>query len=157
MSQVKPVPEGFHTVTPHLCVKDAAKAIDFYRVAFGAKEIMRMPTPDGRLIHAEIEIGDSRVMLVDEFPEHCAEPVSWENGPTTIHLFVPDADAVFQAATRAGATVLMPLADMFWGDRYSTVKDPFGHKWAIATRKRNLTAEEIGKAAEEAFAARPLR
>ena len=154
MSQVKPIPEGFHTVTPHLCVRDAAKAIDFYREAFGAREIMRMPTPDGRLIHAEIQIGDSRVMLVDEFPEMCGEPLTWGNEPTTIHLFVPDADAVFESATKAGAAVLMPLADMFWGDRYATVKDPFGHKWSIATRKRDLSPEEIGKAAEEAFAAK---
>lgn len=154
MSQVKPIPEGFHSITPHLCVKNAAKAIEFYKEAFGAQEIYRMPTPDGKLLHAEIQIGDSRVMIADEFPEMCTEAVSWGNPPVTIHLFVPDSDAVFQRATAAGATITMPISDMFWGDRYGSVKDPFGHNWSIATRKRNLTPEEIGKAAEQAFAAR---
>ena len=154
MSQVKPIPEGFHSVTPHLCVRGAAKAVDFYREAFGAQEIFRLATPDGRLMHAEIQIGDSRVMLGDEYPEMCGEAISWGNAPMTVHLFVPDVDAVFQRATAAGASVLMPPQDMFWGDRYSTVRDPFGHKWSIATRKRDLSADEIGKAAEEAFAVR---
>jgi uncharacterized glyoxalase superfamily protein PhnB len=152
MSQVKPIPEGFHSVTPHLCVKGAAKAIDFYKQAFGAEEISSMSSPDGRVLHAEIKIGDSIVMLADEFPE-MGQPVTWGNSPVTIHLFVPDADAVFERAVAKGATVGMPIQDMFWGDRYGSLKDPFGHNWSIATRKRDLSEEEIAKAAEQAFAA----
>jgi uncharacterized glyoxalase superfamily protein PhnB len=152
MSQVKPIPEGFHSVTPHLCVKGAAKAIDFYKQAFGAEEISSMSSPDGRVLHAEIKIGDSIVMLADEFPE-MGQPVTWGNPPVTIHLFVPDADAVFERAVAKGATVGMPIQDMFWGDRYGSLKDPFGHNWSIATRKRDLSEEEIAKAAEQAFAA----
>jgi len=153
MSQVKPIPEGFHSITPHLCVKGAAQAIDFYKQAFGAEEIFRMPSPDGRIMHAEIKIGDSIVMLADEFPEMC-EPTTWGNPPVTIHLFVRDADAVFERAIGAGAKAGMPIQDMFWGDRYGSLKDPFGHNWSIATRKRDLSPEEMAKAAEQAFAPR---
>ena len=155
MSQVKPIPEGFHSITPHLSVQGAARAIEFYRAAFGAEEIFRVPTPDGRLLHAEIRIGDSIVMIADEFPDMCTgEAVVHGNLPVTIHLFVRDCDAVFQRATAAGAKVVMPLQDMFWGDRYGSVRDPFGHNWSIATRKQNLSPEEIAKASEQAFAVR---
>jgi len=153
MSQVKPIPEGFHSITPHLCVKGAAQAIDFYKQAFGAEEIFRMPSPDGRILHAEIRIGDSIVMLADEFSEMC-EPATWGYPPVTIHLFVRDADVVFERAIGAGAKAGMPIQDMFWGDRYGSLKDPFGHNWSIATRKRDLSPEEMAKAAEQAFAPR---
>ncbi|HOB33122.1 MAG TPA: VOC family protein, partial [Verrucomicrobiota bacterium] len=139
---VKPVPDGYHTVTPYLVVQDAARAIDFYTKAFGAQEICRMPAPDGKkVMHAEVQIGTSRVMLADEFPEG-----GWlapQNGtsPVTIHLYVEDADATFNQAVSAGAQVRMPLADTFWGDRFGTITDPFGHSWSIATHKEDLTPE----------------
>ena len=153
MNPIKPVPNEHQALSPYLIVKGAAQAIDFYKQAFGAEEIFRMPSPDGKILHAEIKIGDSIVMLADEFPEMC-EPATWGNPPVTIHLFVRDADAVFERAIRAGAKVGMPIQDMFWGDRYGSLKDPFGHNWSIATRKRDLSPEEMAKAAGEAFAAR---
>ena len=143
MSAAKPIPEGFRTVTPHLVVNGAADAIDFYREALGAEEIMRMPGPKGRLMYAEIRVGDSRIMLADEFPQGPRAPKSSGGSPVIIHLFVPDADAAFERAVAAGAKVTMPLEDMFWGDRYGTVEDPFGHQWAIATRREQLTPEQI--------------
>ena len=125
----KAIPDGFNTLTPHLVVKGASKAIDFYKKAFAAEEIRRMPGPDGKsLIHAELKIGNSRLMLVDEFPEMKARgPETIGGTSVTIHMFVEDADAVFNRALGAGAQVRMPLADMFWGDRYGVVADPFGH------------------------------
>ncbi len=148
MAQVKPVPEGFHTVTPHLIVKGAAKAIDFYRNAFGAEEVLRMPSPDGKLMHAEIRIGDSHIMLADEFPDWgSVGPQSIGGSPVVIHLYVADCDALFAKATKAGAKVTMPLQDMFWGDRYGKLEDPFGHRWSIATHKEELTPEQVMKRA----------
>jgi PhnB protein len=148
---VKPVPEGMHTVTPHLVCAGAADAIEFYKKAFGAIELARMPGPDGRLMHAMIKIGDSPVMLADEFPEWGGtSPRTLKGTPVTIHLQVPDADAVFKSAVDAGATVKMPIADMFWGDRYGVVIDPSGHSWSIATHIKDMTPEqmmEAGKAA----------
>lgn len=155
MANVKAVPTGFHTVTPHLCVQGAARAIEFYRKAFGAEELFRLPGPDGKLMHAEIKIGDSIVMLGDEFPEMCPEPYAKGNLPVTIHLYVSDCDAVFRRATEAGAKPTMPPQDMFWGDRYATVRDPFGHNWSIATRKRDLSSEEIAKGARDASSKAP--
>lgn len=150
---VKPVPEGMHTVTPHLVCAGAAEAIEFYKNAFGAIEMLRMPGPDGKLMHAMIRIGDSPVMLVDEFPEWGGTSPKALNGtPVTIHLQVPDADAMFQRAVDAGATVKMPLADMFWGDRYGLVIDPFGHSWSIATHIKDMTPEEMAQAGRDAFA-----
>lgn len=138
--------EGFHTVTPHLVCAGAAKAIDFYKVAFGAVEIDRLPTPDGRLAHAAIRIGDSIVMVVDEFPEMGGTaPVTLKGTPVLMHLYVKDADAVFAQATQAGASVRLPLQDMFWGDRYGQLADPFGHVWSVATHRRDLTPEEVKK------------
>ncbi len=151
---VKPIPDGFHTVTPHLVIKDAAAAIDFYKKAFGAEEIARMPGPGGQgVMHAEIKIGDSMIMMCDEFPgmDNPKSPKSLNGTTITLMLYVKDVDSAFQRAVGAGATVSMPVTDMFWGDRYGKVSDPFGHEWAIATHKEDLTLEEIGKRAAEFF------
>ncbi len=148
MSQVKPIPEGMHTVTPHLVCADATKAIAFYQQAFNATEMMRIPGPGGKLIHACVRIGDSLVMLVDENPQWgCLGPLALKGSPITIHLQVGDVDVVFDQAVRAGAKITMPVADMFWGDRYGRVEDPFGHHWAIATHIRDVSPEEIRQAA----------
>ncbi len=155
---VRPIPEGYHTVTPTLVVDDAARAIEFYTRAFGAVELFRMPAPDGqKLWHAEIQIGDSRLMLSDELPEMCGSrsPKTLGGSPVGIHLYVEDADAVVQRAVDAGATVGMPLMDTFWGDRYGQVTDPFGHQWGIATHQEDLSEEEIQRRAE-AFAAQSV-
>lgn len=141
---VKPIPDGFNTVTPHLVVNGAADAIEFYRDAFGAEEITRMPGPAGKLMYAEIRIGDSRVMLTDELPEMGKKgPGPEGETAVTVHLYVPDTDAVFDKAVKAGAKVKMPLEDMFWGDRYGVIEDPFGHQWSIAMRKEDLTESQI--------------
>jgi PhnB protein len=143
-SKVDPVPKGTHTVSPHLVVAGAAKAIEFYKAAFGAVELMRMPGTNGKLIHACIKIGDSNVMLVDEFPAWKSLGPNALNGtPVTLHLAVDDADAWAARAVAAGAKLTMPVQDMFWGDRYGVVEDPFGHKWAVATHIKDLTPEEI--------------
>ncbi len=145
------MPKGMHTVTPHLICAGAADAIAFYKKAFGAVEDGRMPTPEGKIMHAQIRIGDSTVMLVDEMPQWGAlGPNALKGSPVTIHLYVPDADAVAARAVKAGATLKMPVADMFWGDRYGQVTDPWGHNWSIATHVRDLTSKEIGEAAKAA-------
>ena len=142
----------FHTVTPHLVCAGAADAIEFYKKAFGATEIMRVPGPDGRLIHASVSIGDSIVMLVDEMKQwDVLGPNARGGGSVTIHLTVPDVDASWARAVEAGATPRMPVSDMFWGDRYGQVVDPFGHMWSIATHIRDMTGEEIAAAAKEAM------
>ena len=144
MTDVHPIPEGFHTVTPHLIVKGAAQAIDFYKEAFGAEEISRMAGPGGKLMHAELRVGTSRLLLADEFPEWGSHgPNPKDTGAMSIHLFVEDVDAVFRRAIEAGAKPLMSVSDQFWGDRYGKIEDPFGHHWSIATRKENLTPEQI--------------
>jgi PhnB protein len=152
--QTQPIPAGFHTLTPHLVVKDASKAIEFCKNAFGAHEIRRVSGPDGNsLIHAEVQIGDSRLMLVDEFPEMGSRgPQSIGGTPVTIHMYVKDVDAVFNKAVDAGAEVKMPLDNMFWGDRYGVLTDPFGHSWSLATHREDPTPEEIAKRSWEAFA-----
>lgn len=143
-SPVKPIPEGMHTITPHLVCAGAADAIGFYVKAFGAVELGRMPGPDGKLMHAQVKIGDSMLMLVDEMPQWGAlGPKALKGSPVTLHLYVPDVDASFAQAVAAGATVTMPVTDMFWGDRYGQVQDPFGHNWSIATHKRDLTDAQI--------------
>lgn len=143
--------KAMHTVTPHLVCDGAAAAIEFYKKAFGATEIMRLPTPDGKLMHAAVQIGDSTVMLVDENPEwRIIGPKTLKGSPVTIHLQVDDVDASFAQAVEAGATAKMPPADMFWGDRYGMVEDPFGHSWSIATHIKDLTPEEIQQAAASA-------
>ena len=152
-SQAKPVPEGFHTVTPAFAVKNAAKAIDFYRNAFGAEEISRMTAPDGKIMHAEIRIGDSIIMLSDEYPG-MGNPAPETLGSTTVnlHIYVPNVDAVFDRAVKSGAKATMPVADMFWGDRYGKLIDPFGHSWSIGTHKEDVSAEEAERRGKEMFA-----
>ncbi|HKT11482.1 MAG TPA: VOC family protein [Terriglobia bacterium] len=150
-SNVKPVPEGYHSVTPYLIVKGAAKAIEFYKQAFGAKEIFRMPQPDGKIGHAEIQIGDSRIMLADEFPErNIRGPESLGGTPVMIHLYVNDVDTVAKRAVAAGAKEIRPVQDQFYGDRSGMFADPFGHQWNISTHVEDLSAEEIGKRAAAA-------
>jgi len=144
------IPEGMHTVTPHLVCAGAAEAIDFYKKAFGATELSRMADADGKIMHASIKIGDSPLMLNDENPEWGVfGPKHLKGSPVTIHLYVENVDAVFDQAVRAGAKATMPVADMFWGDRYGRVEDPFGHQWSIGTHVRDVTPEEMQKAMEE--------
>ena len=144
MANIQPIPPGFHSVTPHLVCAGAAQAIDFYRSAFGATEVTRMPGPDGKIMHAQLRIGDSVVMLVDEMPSCGAlGPRSIKGTPVTIHLYVADADATAAAAVKAGATLRMPVSEQFWGDRYGVLEDPFGHHWAVATRVKELTPAQV--------------
>lgn len=147
-------PKGFHSVTPHLVCSGAAAALEFYKKAFGAVEITRLSAGDSdKLMHASMTIGDSIVMLVDEFPEWgSSSPTSLKGSSVSIHLYVDDVDAAFARAVAAGATAKMPVMDMFWGDRYGMVSDPFGHNWSIATHLRDLTPEQLKAAAEEACA-----
>ena len=149
----KPIPEGYNTISPALTIDGAAEAIEFYKRAFGATERGRMPTPDGKIAHAELGIGDSIVMLNDPFPQSSVRSPK-ELGATTVSLFfyVEDVDSVVQDAIDAGATVTMPVEDMFWGDRFGTVTDPFGHVWGIATHKEDLTPDEIATRGREAMA-----
>jgi uncharacterized glyoxalase superfamily protein PhnB len=151
-NQVNPIPSGFHTLTPHLVVKGASKAIEFYKKAFGAEEICRLAGPDGTsIMHADLKIGDSHLMLVDEIPDmDCWGPQALGGTAVTIHLYLEDVDTAFGRAVAAGAKVRMPLANMFWGDRYGMLVDPFGHAWSLATHKEDLTPEEIGKRAQTA-------
>src|SRR5438034_3922600 len=150
----KPIPEGYHTLTPYFSVDDAAGAIDFYKQAFGAKERMRMLAPDGKIGHAEIEIGDSVVMLSDPFPQATVRsPKELGGTSASVFMYVENVDAVVQRAVEAGATVTMEVADQFWGDRFGTVSDPFGHSWSIATHVEDLTPEEIAERAKQAMAA----
>jgi uncharacterized glyoxalase superfamily protein PhnB len=143
-AQVKPIPDGMHTITPHLVCRNAADAIAFYQKAFGAVEQGRLPGPDGKLMHAMVRIGDSPLMLVDEMPEWGAlGPQSLKGSPVTIHLYVEDVDAVVACAVDAGAKITMPVADMFWGDRYGQLEDPFGHHWSVATHIRDVSPEEM--------------
>jgi uncharacterized glyoxalase superfamily protein PhnB len=143
--------DDFHTITPHLVVRDAARAIDFYRRAFGAAELYRNHAPDGKAVmHAELMLGDSRFLLHDEFPEQgMLSPLGYQGTAVTLHLYVPDVDAVFKAAVEANAEVVMPLEDCFWGDRYGILKDPFGHRWSVATRLKDLSPGELQKQADE--------
>jgi PhnB protein len=150
--QVKPVPDGKRSITPHLVCAGAADAIEFYKKAFGASEMFRLPNPQGKLMHACIQIGDSAVFLVDEMPDWGSfGPKSLKGSPVTIHLYVEDADATFERAVGAGAKIKMPIEDAFWGDRYGVLEDPFGHQWSVATHVRDMTPEEIQQAAQKAF------
>jgi PhnB protein len=142
--KVKPIPDGYHVITPYLIIKGAAAAIDFYKKAFGATELVRMPQPDGRVGHAELKIGDSCIMLADEFPEmETVGPKTLGNTSVGLLLYVENADAVFDKAISLGAKVKKPMADQFYGDRNGTLEDPFGHKWTIATHKEDVTPEEM--------------
>ena len=146
----KPIPEGFHTTTPSIVVNNSKEAIEFYKKAFDAREIYQMPTPDGKTMHAMIQIGDSFVMMSDEFPQMGAlSPTTVGGTSTTIHLYVEDADKIYAKAIESGATPAMPIMDAFWGDRYGSVIDPFGHSWAIATHEVDMSPEEMQKAAKE--------
>jgi uncharacterized glyoxalase superfamily protein PhnB len=153
---VKIIPDGYHSATPYLVVNGAARAIDFYKQVFDAEEVARFPGPGGNMImHAVIRIGDSFIYLSDEFPGSNCSPLSPKNlGGTTggIHLYVADVDATVRRAVAAGAELRMPITDMFWGDRYGKLCDPFGHEWSVATHKEDVTIEEIGRRAEAFFA-----
>ena len=151
-AQVKPIPDGMHTVTPHLICAGAADAIEFYKKAFNAAEIGRMPGPQGKLLHGAIRIGDSTVMLADEFPDRGSfGPKSLKGSPVTLHLYVEDVDAFVAHAAASGAKITMPLQDMFWGDRYGQVVDPFGHRWALGQHVEDVPPEEMERRAKEAF------
>jgi PhnB protein len=154
--KVKAIPDGYHTVTPYLIVKGAAAALEFYKKAFGAEELYRMPGPDGMVAHAEIQIGTSRVMLSDEFPEMGAKsPQSLGGVASNLMLYTRNVDALVEQAVKAGAKLPMPVADMFWGDRYAKVEDPFGHQWQLATRKENLSPKQMAKRAAAAMSGPP--
>ena len=151
---VQPVPDGYHTVSPYLAVEDAATAIDYYKQAFGAIERVRMEAPDGKIGHAELEIGDSIVMLADPFPQASTKPPHELGGTSAgVFLYVEDVDAVVKRAVEAGATVTMEVADQFWGDRFGTVTDPFGHVWSVATHVEDVPPAEMAERAKAAMAA----
>ena len=158
-NKVKSIPEGYHSVTPDLTLKDSLKAIKFYKKAFGAKEMGVFPSPDGKsTMHAVIKIGDSIIMMGDERPgESCESAETLGASPVSLFIYVPDVDKVFNQAVDAGAEITMPLDDMFWGDRCGTVKDPFGYSWMIATHSHDMTWEEVQKGAEAFFAAAAKR
>jgi uncharacterized glyoxalase superfamily protein PhnB len=143
----KAIPDGMHSVTPHLVCANAGAAIEFYKKAFGAVELSRMPGKDGKIMHAAIKIGDSVIMMADEFPDWGSfGPKALKGTPVVIHLYVPDADAAARRAIDAGAVSKMPVSEMFWGDRYGQVEDPFGHRWSIATHVRDVSIDEMQKA-----------
>jgi PhnB protein len=149
----KPIPDGFHTITPHLVVSDAAKAIEFYKKAFGAQEIERFMRPDGKAVmHAQLKIGSSMLMLGSEFPPYCLSPKSRGGTSVSQFLYVENADSTFDRAVKAGCTVKMPMTDQFWGDRCGQVEDLFGHEWSIATHKKDLTKDQINANAKAFFA-----
>ena len=144
VATLHPIPDGFHSITPHLVCKDAIAAIDFYQAAFAAVELTRLAGPDGKLIHAALRIGDSIVMLTDERPAMGAfGPQNLLGSPVSIHLSVADADGAFARATAAGATPVMPMMEMFWGARYGVFKDPFGHSWSVGQQVQELSHAEI--------------
>jgi uncharacterized glyoxalase superfamily protein PhnB len=150
---VKPIPEEYHSVTPHLIIRDCLGAIDFYKRAFGAEERGTMLGPNGKVMHAEIKIGNSVLMLAEEWLEWGAKsPETLGGTPVTLHVYVDDVDAVFDKAVEEGATVKMPVADQFWGDRYGQVADPYGHLWSLATHVKDPTPEEMEAAGKAAMA-----
>ena len=149
---VKPIPDGYHSITPYMYVKGAGAAIEFYKKAFGATERMRMPMPDGRVGHAEIQIGDSCIMIADEFPDMGVKgPEAYGGSPMSLALYVEDVDALFGQALAAGAKVVRPIKDQFYGDRSGTLTDPFGHTWTLATHKEDVTPEECHRRMEAAM------
>ena len=153
---VKPIPEGYHTLTPFLTVRNAERAIEFYKQAFGAQERGVAKGPDGKVMHAELKIGDSVIMLSDEYPEFGSlSPQSVGGSPMGLHIYIENVDAAFDRAVKAGAQVEMPVMDQFWGDRYGKLKDPFGHKWSIATHTKDLSSDEMKHAMDDAVANLP--
>jgi PhnB protein len=152
-ASAKPIPKGFHTVTPSLVVRNAAQAIEFYKKALGAEELMRMATPNGKIGHAELKIGDSIIFLTDESPEMGTKsPQTLGGTAASLYLYVDDVDKAFQRAIDAGGKTAMPVADMFWGDRFGSFADPYGHTWGLSTRTQDLTEQEIEKAAKDFYA-----
>ncbi len=154
-----PIPPGHEGIIPHLVCSPCSNAIDFYKKAFGAEEIRRMPGPDGRIMHAAMKIEDQFLFLADDFPEYCGgkekNPAALGGTPVVLHRYVKDCDAAIDRAAKAGAHVIMGASDMFWGDRYGQIKDPFGHQWAFATHLKDMTPEQMKKAGQEAFAGAP--
>jgi uncharacterized glyoxalase superfamily protein PhnB len=152
-SNINPIPEGYHSITPHLVVNNTNEAIEFYKNAFGAKELVRMPGPDGKTVmHAELQIGDSVIMLNDEYPDHgIKSPTTYGGSPVTIHLYVENVDTVFEQAIAAGAREVFPLQDQFWGDRYGKLEDPYGHHWSVASHIEDVDPEEMKIRAEQSF------
>jgi PhnB protein len=148
----KPIPEGYHTLTPFLTVRNAVRAIEFYKQAFGAQERGVAKGPDGKVMHAELKIGDSVIMLSDEYPEFGSlSPQSVGGSPMGLHIYIENVDAAFDRAVKAGAQVEMPVMDQFWGDRYGKLKDPFGHKWSIATHVKDMSADEMKRSMDDAM------
>jgi PhnB protein len=148
-SDVRPIPEGYHAITPQLTCRNASSAIDFYKKVFGAEELMRMPGPGGKVMHAELQIGDSRLMVNDEFPGMATAPEPSAAHSSSLFVYSEDVDALFERATKAGAHVDMPLDNMFWGDRYGKFTDPFGHQWGAATHVEDVAPEEMQRRSEE--------
>ena len=152
-NKVKPIPEGYHSLTPHIIVKGLPKAIEFYKKAFGAVEREQCEGPDGKVCHAEVAIGDSILMMCEEYPEYGAfSPLSAKTSGCTLHLYVNDVDSAFAKALKAGAKQKMPVTEQFWGDRYGQLVDPFGHTWALATHIEDVSKQEMRKRMEEQFA-----
>ncbi len=151
-TKVKPIPDGYHSITSHLVVDNGVRAIEFYKKAFGATERMRMPDPSGKIGHAELKIGDSTIMLADEYPEMGARsPKSIGGSPVSLYLYVEDVDAVVEQAVAAGAKIKLPIEDKFYGDRVGSLEDPFGHAWHVATHREDVPPEELKKRAAEAM------
>ena len=160
MCAAKPIPEGTHTLVAHLVLRNTNEAIEFYKRAFGAEELFRMPGPDGKsIVHAQMKLGDSKLYLADEMPgmSKCESPQTIGGTTIVMHVWSTDADAAFDRAVKAGAKVAMPMMDAFWGDRYGQVTDPFGHRWSIATHKKDMTPQEMSAAMKEAFANMPAK
>jgi len=156
--KVNPIPEGYHSVTPYLCIKDAARALEFYKESLGAKEVTRMNGPDGKIAHAEIKLGDSMIMIAEENPQNeVRSPQSLGGSTVSIFLYVDNVDALFNKALSAGAKQVQPLADQFWGDRYGRLTDPFGHSWSLAQHIEDVAPEEMGRRAQEAAKAAAQR
>jgi PhnB protein len=154
-TKVQPIPEGYHTITPQLTCRDAARAIDFYKRVLGAKEINRATDPSGKVMHAELQIGDSRIMLNDEFPGMAVAPNPSGPHSSSLFIYTDNVDALWQRATQDGCKVDMPLNNMFWGDRYGKFTDPFGHQWAVATHIEDVAPEEMQRRMEEAMKKMP--
>jgi PhnB protein len=154
-AKVRPIPEGYHTITPQLTCRDAARAIDFYKKALGAKELMRSAGPDGKVMHAELQIGDSRFMLNDEFPGMAVAPNTTGPRSSSLFIYTEDVDSLFGRAVREGCRVDMPLENMFWGDRYGKFTDPFGHQWAVGTHVEDVAPAEMQRRMEEAMKKMP--
>ena len=149
---VRPIPQGYHSITPQITCRDAARAIDFYKEVFGATEVARSAGPHGKIMHAELKIGDSRIMLNDEFPGMCSAPSPSATHSSYLFLYTEDVDAVYTRAVSAGSRVDMPLDNMFWGDRYGKITDPFGHQWGVATHVEDVSFEEMERRSKEMFA-----